>query len=177
MTIAPSPRNPMRLWQMLAMIGIGVMLGVVVIWTWHSLSLHLRQSEVANRGTSVMPFDLDQTMHHFIPQEDGGLQMVVVRDAANTEQIALIREHLQEEQARFAAGNFASPEAIHGAAMPGLAELAAGAAAIAIEYSELPDGAQLVYRTSDPALVDALHQWFAAQVSDHGNHATDAHRH
>jgi hypothetical protein len=30
---------------------------------------------------------------------------------------------------------------------------------------------QIQYITQDPALIAALHQWFAAQRSDHGHHA------
>jgi hypothetical protein len=40
-----------------------------------------------------------------------------------------------------------------------------------IELEELPDGARVIYTTDDPALVDALHRWGEAQVTDHGEHA------
>jgi hypothetical protein len=56
--------------------------------------------------------------------------------------------------------------------MPGLAQLKAGAAKIYVRYSALPDGAQIRYQAKDPKLVTALHQWFSAQLSDHGSHAT-----
>lgn len=156
---------------------IGLIALVVVLaggWlAWSTLTHQTHQAEVAARGAEVMPFDLDQTMHHFGPQPDGGVQTVVARDPANTAQIALIREHLQTESTRFAAGNFSSPVAIHGHTMPGIAELEAGADRIAITYTDLPDGGQISYITTDPALVDAIHRWFEAQVSDHGDHATD----
>jgi hypothetical protein len=54
--------------------------------------------------------------------------------------------------------------------MPGLAELRASARRIDVTYDELEDGAQLTYRTNEPALTTALHDWFAAQTSDHGGH-------
>ncbi len=57
--------------------------------------------------------------------------------------------------------------------MPGLEDLEAGAEKMDIRYSELPDGAKIEYETSDPVLVAALHDWFDAQVSDHGDHAED----
>jgi hypothetical protein len=60
--------------------------------------------------------------------------------------------------------------------MPGLAALnAAAPGSIVISYSEIPEGAELTYRTQDPALVAALHQWFTAQVSDHGPDAVVGH--
>jgi hypothetical protein len=56
--------------------------------------------------------------------------------------------------------------------MPGLAELrAAPLGRIAMTYRELPAGAEIVYTTADPALVTALHRWFAAQLTDHGHDA------
>ena len=54
--------------------------------------------------------------------------------------------------------------------MPGLAELRASAGRIDVTYNELEDGAQLTYRTSEPALTTALHDCFAVQTSAHGGH-------
>ncbi|MEM8531164.1 MAG: aspartate carbamoyltransferase [Chloroflexota bacterium] len=173
MTITRMNRNPLTSRRIMGVIALTIILMVVGIFAWQSLAHQARQADVAVRGSEVMPFDLDQTMHHFVPQPDGGLQTVVVRDSTDSEQIALIREHLHEEAGRFAQGNFASPEAIHGHTMPGLADLEAGAERITVDYAELPDGAQIRYTTADPALIDAIHDWFAAQVSDHGHHATD----
>jgi hypothetical protein len=66
--------------------------------------------------------------------------------------------------------------------MPGLAVLKAAApSSIAISYREIPDGAELTYRTQDPVLVAVLHRWFTAQMSDHGPDAAvghhDSHHH
>jgi hypothetical protein len=125
------------------------------------------------RGAEVMPFDLERTTHIFEEQPDGGLQQVVADDPADAEQIALIRGHLQEEAAKFQRGDFGDPAAIHGEGMPGLAELREGYGKITVAYTELPDGAQIRYTANDPALVSAIHAWFAAQLSDHGGHAMD----
>ena len=46
-------------------IGVGVLLTRVMD--------QRRQALVAERGAAVMPFDLNQTMHHFEPLPDGGL--------------------------------------------------------------------------------------------------------
>lgn len=130
-----------------------------------------RQAEVAERGRQVMPFDLDRTEHVFQPMADGGLQQVMARSADDAEQIRLIREHLREQAERFQRGDFDAPARIHGASMPGLAALRTGSANLQVAYSELPNGAAIRYRSGDPELVRALHQWFAAQLSDHGAHA------
>lgn len=130
-----------------------------------------RQAEVAQKGAAVMPFDLEKTTHRFLPG-DGGLRQEVVADqAGDTTQITLIREHLTAETERFRRGDFRDPASIHGADMPGLAELTAGASRIAVTYTDLTDGAALSFRTTDPSLVRALHAWAEAQTVDHGGHA------
>jgi len=131
-----------------------------------------RQQEVADRGAAVMPFDLERTTHRFAKAPDGGVQTVTADDPADTTQISLVRQHLQQETERFRRGDFADPARIHGDAMPGLAALRNAAGRIAVDYTEVTDGARITYTTTDPALVAALHAWFDAQVSDHGSHAT-----
>ncbi|HET6950980.1 MAG TPA: hypothetical protein VFI47_11425 [Acidimicrobiales bacterium] len=130
-----------------------------------------RQAEVAERGAEVMPFDLEATTHRFDPMDDGLVQTVVVDDPGDTDQLALVREHLADEAERFTAGDFGDPATIHGTDMPGLAELEAGGGAIDVAYEDVPDGARITYTTTDPALVEALHDWGEAQVMDHGDHA------
>jgi hypothetical protein len=132
-----------------------------------------RQAQVAARGAQVMPFDLEQTIHVFQRLDDGGRQTVTVKDPANTQQITLIQSHLQHEADKFRRGDFSDPAYIHGDEMPGLAELKTGFAQIDIRYTALPNGAEIRYTTTNPDLVMALHQWFRAQVSEHGRHAVD----
>jgi hypothetical protein len=129
-----------------------------------------RLAEVVQKGSMVMPFDLDATTHVFDKTADGGVQQVV-SDVDDPQQVALIREHLNDLAKRFAAGNFHDPEMIHGSAMPGLHELVVGHERIAIAYSEIESGAQIIYSTEDKELVKAIHSWFDAQLSDHGDHA------
>jgi hypothetical protein len=130
-----------------------------------------RQASVHAMGSQVMPFDLNKTTHIFDMTDTGGVQRVVVKDIQDTDQIALIQQHIQHEAMQFSTGNFADPATLHGADMPGLQDLAAGAAKITVEYTALPNGAQISYTTQDAHLVTALHQWFGAQLSDHGHDA------
>lgn len=132
-----------------------------------------RQAEVAEIGTEVMPFDLDATTHVFEKIDEGGLQQVIADDPDDSKQISLIRTHLAEEAARFQRGDFHDPAMIHGDDMAGLHALMMGAEQIEITYSDLPDGAQILYTTDNAELIEALHHWFDAQVADHGAHATD----
>ncbi len=130
-----------------------------------------RQAEVAARGADVMPFDLRATTHRFTDTSTGGRQTVIADDPDDDAEIAAIREHLQEEAEAFQAGDFSDPASIHGEDMPGLATLEANSDALDIRYLELPDGAAVDFTTTDAQVADALHAWFDAQVSDHGDHA------
>jgi hypothetical protein len=130
-----------------------------------------RQAEIEAKSRQVMPFDLERTTHRFTKSATGGLQTVAADDPADTQQITLIREHLTEEAAGFSKGDYGDPASIHGTEMPGLRELEQGHNRIDIRYAQTPAGAQITYTTSDSSLMDALHAWFDAQVSDHGQHA------
>ena len=133
-----------------------------------------RRSEVAEAGRTVMPFDLDATTHVFEKTPDGGLQTVVA-DADDAEQVGLVRAHLTEEAERFARGDFHDPAMIHGEDMAGLHALMMGHDRITIAYREVERGAEIRYASEDAAMVEAIHQWFDAQLRDHGEHA-QAHR-
>jgi hypothetical protein len=137
-----------------------------------------RQAEVARLGAEVMPFSLEATTHIFTKTADGGTQRVVAKNPADAKQVALVRRHLHEIQARFLKGDFSEPARIHGSDMPGLAELgAAPHGRIAIGYKDVSGGAELRYRAADAKLVAALHAWFDAQLSDHGSDAMAGHHH
>lgn len=137
-----------------------------------------RQAEVAKLGADVMPFSLKATTHVFTKSAQGGIQRVVAKNAADTRQFTLVREHLHDIQAQFQKGDFSGPSHIHGAEIPGLAELqAAKTGQVSIDYKEVKAGAELHYRTADAKLVSALHQWFDAQLSDHGADAMAGHVH
>lgn len=131
-----------------------------------------RQADVAKRGASVMPFDLDRTTHRFTKTDAGGVQNVVADDPQDTVQISLVQQHLTAEVDRFRRGDFTDPARIHGNRMPGLEALRAHGGRITIAYENTADGGRVTYTTSDGELRDALHHWFDAQVGDHGQHAT-----
>jgi hypothetical protein len=137
-----------------------------------------RQADVATRGGHVMPFSLQATEHIFTKNATGGVQQVVVRNAGDAAQQALVRQHLREIREQFLKGDFSAPSQIHGASMPGLAELkTAQPGQLAIDYRDMPGGAELRYVAASAQLVTALHQWFDAQLADHGPDARGGHAH
>ena len=131
-----------------------------------------RQKEVREKGTQVMPFSLDQTLHTFDKTDTGGVQRVRASNAA-ADQVGMIRSHLNSIARSFNARDFSAPAHIHGADMPGMAEMkAAKPGELTVGYRELSDGAELDYVSHSPDIIAAIHRWFDAQLADHGSDAT-----
>lgn len=126
------------------------------------------QERVHAMSHDVMPFDMSKTIHIFRMTESGGIERVVVRDHRDVDQVALIRRHLQREAAKFQRGDYSDPARLHGSDMPGLKELEANASHIEVSYSELPEGAQIIFKARSLRLLTAIHRWFGAQLSEHG---------
>ncbi|MDO9049452.1 MAG: aspartate carbamoyltransferase [Methylobacter sp.] len=127
-------------------------------------------NEVRQRAQQVVPYTLDQALQTFTKTVHGGIQHVVAKSANDTRQIKLIQAHLLEIANEFRKGNFSVTERVHGADMPGLTQLKmAKTDDIKFEYKTLPNGAQIHYSTEYPQFVQALHEWFDAQMIEHGN--------
>ena len=132
---------------------------------------------LAQTTQAAAPFSSDLTQQSYTKTAHGGIQHVVVKSAGNSAEIKLIRIHLQQLASAFRKGDFSIPEKMHGAAMPGLAELKmANPDDIKFEYREIPNGGQIHYSTEYPQYVQALHEWFDAQIAAHGNAALPEHR-
>ena len=140
----------------------------------HGASHNVQDTNFDEREQAVMPFDVTATLHIFEDTATGGVQRVVANDPDDAENILLIRSHLAEEAARFIEGDFTDPGYLHGEAMPGLAELTAAGARgqLEVSYSDTEEGGQIVFNSSEADVVIALHLWFQAQVTYHGDHAT-----
>lgn len=128
------------------------------------------KADVEQKSMHVMPFSMDATKHVFAPTADGGSQAVLVIND-DQKQLPLVRSHLRKEAAAFAAGNFADPASIHGSMMPGIETLETSKGRLSVTYSDVTNGAKITFRATDKNIIAALHQWFAAQVNDHGSHA------
>ena len=132
--------------------------------------------EVRQRVQQVTPYAVDQTLQTFSKTVHGGVQHVVAKSADNAQQIKLIQAHLLKIANEFRKGDFSVTERVHGANMPGLAQLKmAETDDIKFEYKALPNGAQIHYSTEYPQYAQALHEWFDAQKSEHGNDVIPEH--
>jgi hypothetical protein len=160
--------SPEPISRITALFAVLALLVIVLLAGCASPTHSGRQAMVHEMGHRVMPFELSKTQHLFEMTDNGGVQQVIVKNPSDKEQIALIQEHLQHLVTEFGAGDFSTPVSLHGADMPGLKELAAGAARIKIAYAALPNGGQITFTTDDLHLITAIHRWFGAQLSDHG---------
>lgn len=132
--------------------------------------------EVHQRMQQVVPYALDQTLETFTKTVHGGVQHVVTRSPDNTQQIKLIQAHLLKIANEFRKGDFSVTEKIHGADMPGLVQLkTAKTDDIKFDYKALENGAQIHYSTEYTPFIQALHAWFDAQITEHGNAAIPGH--
>jgi len=118
----------------------------------------------------LVPYNLNQTLQTFTKTVHGGVLHVVAKSPSDTQQIKLIQANLLKMANEFKKGDYSNTERLHGADMPGLVQLKkAEVDDIRFEYRTLPNGAQIHFSSEYPLYVDALHEWFDAQISDHGN--------
>ena len=72
---------------------IGILITLGVFAATGMLASANRQTMIHEQGSAVMPFDLDRTTHVFKTTEIGGIETVIAKDAADSEQIALIQAY------------------------------------------------------------------------------------
>jgi hypothetical protein len=130
-----------------------------------------RQQVIHSKSPMVMPFMMNKVTHYFIKTDSGGVLEIKAKDAKDSTQISLIRNHLEKEQSLFSTADFRDPKTLHGMDMPGLKVLSKSKGKYSVDYSELPDGARLTFSSKDSVVIDAIHTWFDAQLRDHGSDA------
>jgi hypothetical protein len=122
-----------------------------------------------DRGKMAMGVDQMTSTHTFDALPDGG-RIELLRDVDDSVGIAQIRAHLRLIQHAFQAGDFSTPQFVHMQTMPGTAEMARKRDVITYSYHDLPQGGEVVMKTEDAAALSAIHEFMAAQRSEH--HAT-----
>lgn len=148
-------------------IGVVVLVSIGVL-VYQQVQLHHRQAMIHDKGSVVMPFNLSTTTHVFNDTRVGGVQRITVDKDGDEEDIPKIRSHLQEIAGEFDKGNFSDPAMLHGDSMSGLTTLQNRHETLNVTYREIEGGAQITYVSQDEVVVDALHDWFDAQLRDHG---------
>ena len=118
------------------------------------------------RGKKAMKVDQDQSLHRFDSLKDGGrIELQSTTNDAGA--IAGIREHFKGIDAEFRRGDFSNPMFVHAGEVPGTSVMAAKKDRITYAGADLPRGAELRLRTSDPDAIEAIHAFLAFQRREH----------
>ena len=123
------------------------------------------------RGRIAMGVDQYTSTHHFDALPDGG-RIELQRDVPDSAGVARIRMHFRDIARAFEAGDFSTPATVHMRDVPGAKVMAEKRAAITYQTRDLPRGAELRIRTTDPGARHAIHEFLAFQRSEH--HASRA---
>lgn len=124
-------------------------------------------SAMQTRGEHVMGVNQYSSAHVFEDLPDGGRVVLERADVSDTADITTIRAHMRDIAAAFRAGDFTKPFAVHAQTVPGSAVMTARRSVISYDASELPRGGEVRMRTSDPAAIEAIHQFLAFQRTEH----------
>ncbi|AMK78433.1 MULTISPECIES: hypothetical protein [Methylomonas] len=151
-----------------------IVLAGLLIFSASALAVEHASPKPSN--ASVLPYSAEQTEQTFSKTVHGGVQHVVAKAADNVQVVKAIQSHLFKIAGDFRKGDFSVTERLHGADMPGLAQLKkAEPGDIRFDYKSLDNGAQIHYSSEYPKYVQALHEWFDAQASEHGATAIPGH--
>jgi hypothetical protein len=118
------------------------------------------------RGRSAMGVDQYTSTHRFDALPHGG-RVELQRDSDDSVGVATIRAHIRAIAKAFESGDFSTPAFVHMRMVPGADVMTAKRALISYEPRDLPRGAELRIRTTDPEAIAAIHRFMAFQRSDH----------
>jgi len=122
-----------------------------------------------------MGVDQNSSRHVFEDLPDGGRVVLDRDDASDTASIRTIRSHMRDIEASFRQGNFSAPGLVHARDVPGAAVMSRKRSVIVYAVEDRPRGAELRIRTSDPAVIVAVHEFLAFQRTDHRASGHEAH--
>jgi len=114
----------------------------------------------------AMGVDQNASRHVFDELPDGG-RIELQADSVDSTAIAAIRAHLSTIASAFQAGNFSTPDFVHGERVPGAGVMTAKRSVIAYAFSILPRGGEVRITTHDAEALHAIHQFLAYQRQAH----------
>ncbi|HWA40358.1 MAG TPA: hypothetical protein VG712_02040 [Gemmatimonadales bacterium] len=118
------------------------------------------------RGAGTMGVDQYASRHRFEDLADGGRIELQMRET-DSAGVARIRSHLRQTALEFRAGRFTAPAATHAMTVPGTVVMAAKKEKIDYTYRPLPQGGEILIRTTDPDALAAIREFLAFQRADH----------
>jgi hypothetical protein len=125
-----------------------------------------RQEQRA-REEAGMKFSQERTTHHFLLAPDGGSIQVTANAADDRTTIEQVRRHLAHIAQAFRAGDFTTPELVHGETPPGVPVMRQQKTEISYAYQSRPAGAVVVIRSRKPEAVAAVQEFLRFQIREH----------
>lgn len=135
--------------------------------TFAQHSMHDHSADVKQHGAEAMGFDQNKTTHHFVLTKDGGYVQVTAKDPKDATSTSQIRSHLQQQEKKFAAGDFGAPEHTHGRVPPGVPTMQQLKSQMRYDLQHIDRGARLHLTSKNPKAVAAIHDFLRFQISDH----------
>lgn len=118
------------------------------------------------RGKRAMGVDQYTSTHRFDALPDGG-RIELQRNMDDSVGIAQIRAHIREITEAFRKGDFSTPAMVHMKQVPGTRVMAERRSVVTYESHDLPRGAELRMKTSDPEALRTIHEFMAFQRGEH----------
>lgn len=146
---------------------LAVLLIATAAFAQHDMSHHNHDADVKKHGAEAMGFDQDKTTHHFVLARDGGYVQVTANSAQDTTSIKQVRSHLQEQQKKFAKGDFSAPQHTHSRVPPGVPTMQRLRHVIRYSYEPIDGGARLRITSHNYQALAAIHDFLKFQISDH----------
>jgi TusA-related sulfurtransferase len=125
------------------------------------------QADVEKHGDEAMGFPHDRTAHHFRLYSDGGAIEVTVDDTKDSQNMQAIRSHLTHIVAMFSNGEFSIPMFVHDQVPPGVPVMKEKRTEIVYTLEQLPAGATVRIKTTNPDALKAIHDFLRFQIEDH----------
>jgi len=119
------------------------------------------------REEAGMKFSQERTTHHFLLAQDGGSIQVTANAADDRTTVEQVRRHLEHIARAFQAGDFTTPELVHGVTPPGVPTMRQLKTQISYVYQSRPDGAVVVIRSRQPEAVAAVQEFLRFQIREH----------
>jgi hypothetical protein len=117
---------------------------------------------LAQRAVQPTPPPPDQSLHVYRETPDGGTEIVVNHDLSH-KQVQALRDQLRAEAKAYEQGEYVLPSTASPPAT--LSRLRAGASHVTVSYADVDGGGAIHLKSTDPALVRAIYDYFAAQVA------------
>jgi hypothetical protein len=124
-------------------------------------------ADLDERGASAMGFSQTATVHHFLLTPDGGRIQVEVRDASDSANRDLIRQHLSHIARAFSEGDFDIPMLVHARTPPGADAMRRLKSEITYTYEETEAGGRVRISTKNAEALAAVQDFLRFQIEDH----------